>query len=292
MIDAMRRALADFINYRYLHGICLVTIALSVFIVSAFGLFLINARELMHVWQQGIRIIAYLEADVDSEKRAVLVKTIEQYPGVDQVDYISREAAFDWLKNEIGRQSSLLEGLSENPLPDALEIRLNDTLDQAKSIDGLANRIAGLESVSEVEYAQRWLHRFAGIYNLFRLTGLVLIGLICIAIVMIVANTIRLILYSRREEIEITRIIGADEAFIKYPLFMEGALLGILGGAIGMVLLYGAFSVTVPRMTSTGLLPFFELRFIPVFLTIKILMTSMLVGWLGCYFSIRRFLSI
>ncbi|MFW6334495.1 MAG: cell division protein FtsX, partial [Desulfosalsimonas sp.] len=121
-------------------------------------------------------------------------------------------------------------------------------------------------------------------------TAYVMAGLVFSAIMLIVANTMRLILYSRREEIEITRIIGADEAFIKYPLYLEAALLGLLGGAAGAGLLYCAYRAVMPGIPSGGLLPFFELRFLPGQLIAFILISGMFVGWLGCYFTIRRFL--
>lgn len=292
MTDTLRRAFSDFFHHKYLHGICVATIALSVFIISAFGLFLINAGEVMDAWQRGVRVIAYLRTGIPAQEREALIETIRKYPEVGGVDYISAKAGLEWLKSEIGHQSTLLEGLSENPIPDSLEVSLKNGLRGTAPIDALAARVGALPPVAEVEYAQHWLHRFNGIYELFRLTGLVLIGLIFAAIMMIVANTIRLILYSRSQEIRITRIIGASEGFIKFPLYIEGSLLGFFGGAIGLLMLFGAYSATVPRLSPAGLLPFYQIRFIPADLTGLILLTSMLVGWLGCYFSIRRFLDI
>ena len=290
MKDAFRRGLADFLNYRYLHGICLATIALSVFVISAFGLFLMNASEMMESWKRGIRIIAYLERGTDSAAREDVVAGIRRFEGVGDVTYVDGDKAFEWLKSEIGRQTALLEGLSENPLPDSVEVSLSADIGGGGAISELAEKIAALPNVGEVEYARQWLERFDGIYNLFRLTGMVLIGLIGAAVVLIVANTIRLILYSRIEEIRITRIIGADDTFIKYPLYMEGAMLGLAGGAAGLLLLYGAYGATVPQLESAGLLVYFEVRFLPWRTALGILSASMIIGWLGCYLSIRRFL--
>jgi len=290
MKDAFRRGLADFFNYRYLHGICLATIALSVFVISAFGLFLMNASEMMESWKRGIRIIAYLERDADAAAREDLIDGIRSYEGVGDVAHVGGDEAFEWLKSEIGRQTALLEGLSENPLPDSIEVSLSADIGGGEAISELAEKIAALPEVGEVEYARQWLERFDGIYNLFRLTGMVLIGLIGAAVVLIVANTIRLILYSRIEEIRITRIIGADDTFIKYPLYMEGAMLGLAGGAAGLLLLYGAYGATVPQLESAGLLVYFDVRFLPWRTALGILSASMIIGWLGCYLSIRRFL--
>ena len=292
MIPVLRRAIADFINYRFLHGVCVITIALSVFIISAFSLFFINASGLMNTWQKGIRIIVYLKGNVDDAGRSELMRTIRSFDGVQSISFISKADAFSWLKNEIGRQSALLDGLTENPLPDSLEVRLGNSMMNLKDIKALAGKIRSLDRVDEVEYAQKWLERFSGVYNLFKITGIALVGLIFVAIIFIVANTIRLILYSRSDEIEITRIIGADDAFITHPLYIEGALLGFFGGIIGLSMLSVFFAVSIPGLTPTGVLPFYQIRFIPPGMMAGIVLSSMIVGWLGCYFSIRRFLKI
>ncbi len=290
MKDAIRRGVADFLNYRYLHGICVATIALSVFVISAFGLFLLNAGDLMHSWKGGMRIIAYLTPGAGEDARVQIMNEIRTYPGVAEVEYVSGQEALEWLRSEIGRQSALLDGIEDNPLPDAVEMSLSGDIEGTAAIAALASRIEALPGVADVEYARQWLERFDGIYNLFRLTSMVLIGLIIAAIMMIVANTIRLILYSRIEEIKITRVIGADDAFIKYPLYFEGAMLGFAGGLVGLLILYGAFFITVPQLSSAGLMVFFQVRFLPWSLVLLILLVSMTVGWIGCYLSIRRFL--
>ncbi len=292
MKDAFRRGLADLLNYKYLHGICVVTIALSVFVISAFGLFLMNASDMMESWKRGIRIIAYLESDTEPAVRADVIAGIRGYEGVGDVEYVAGDEAFEWLRSEIGRQTALLEGLSENPLPDSIEVSLSADIGGGDAIAGLAERIETLSHVAEVEYARQWLERFGGVYNLFRLTSMVLIGLIGAAVMLIVANTIRLILHSRIEEIRITRIIGADDTFIKFPLYMEGAMLGLAGGAAGLLLLYGAYAATIPQLESAGLLVYFQVRFLPWDTALAILSASMIIGWLGCYLSIRRFLRL
>jgi cell division transport system permease protein len=290
MKDAFRRGFADFLNYRYLHGICVVTIALSVFVISAFVLFLTNAGDLMGSWKKGIRIIAYLENGVGEAERLDIIHSIRNFDGVDGVEYVSSNQGLEWLRAEIGRQSGLLDGLMDNPLPDALEISLIADIEGAGAISTLADRISGLPRIADVEYAREWLERFGGVYSLFRMTSMVLISLIFAAVMMIVANTIRLILYSRIEEIKITRIIGANDAFIKYPLYFEGLFLGFSGGLAGLLLLYAAFSITVPQLSSAGLLIYFHVNFLSLPMILIILLSSTTVGWTGCYLSIRRFL--
>jgi len=289
---AVKRAVIDISNNKYLHAVCVITIALSVFIVSAFALFYVNVTDALDAWKQGIRIIVYLNDGVTQQQRTELIGAVGKLNGVAEIGFISRESALEDLREKIGKQSSLLDGLDKNPLPDSLEIRLTDTYRNMGDLEKLANDIRALPHVDEVEYAQKWLHRFTGVYNLFQVTGLVLASIFFIATLLIVANTIRLIMYARRKEIEIMRIVGADESFIKYPLYIEALLQGFFGGAIGLLFLFLAFVMTVSKVSQDSMFSFFEIRFIPATYLTGIIACSMIIGWFGCHFSIRKFLKL
>jgi cell division transport system permease protein len=290
--STIRRALRDIYNHFYLHTVCVVTIALAVFILSAFALFYINATELLDAWKKGVRVIAYLGGNLSRERLEAVENRIRGLEGVASVEFISRQRAFEDLKADIGERSSLLDGLGHNPLPDAFEVRVSESLADISEIGALAAAIAAIEDVADVDYARKWLSRFSGVYRLFKVTGLALVGMFFIATVFIVANTLRLILYSRREEIEIMRIVGADERFIKAPFYIEGLLLGLSGGGLGLFFLYFAYLGTVPSFAPEVLFSFFEIRFLPASVCLLILLSSMGIGWAGCHFSIKRFLRI
>lgn len=290
MMRAVRRALRDMKSHAFLQVLCVITIALSVFIVSAFLLFYINATEVLDAWKQGIRMIVYLNQNTPVDRRNQLIKAIGEFKGVQAVDFISAESAFKDLKSKIGKQSSILEGLEGNPLPDALEIRLMDPRGKIRHIEHLAKKISALPQVDDVEYARKWLLRFNGIYNLFKVTGMVLASMFFIATLLIVANTVRMIMYAHQEEIHIMRIVGAEENFIKYPLFLESLIQGLTGAAIGISMLWAAYASTVPRFEKKMLFSSFNIQFIPPSFAAGIIGCSMIIGWVGCWFSIRRFL--
>ena len=110
------------------------------------------------------------------------------------------------------------------------------------------------------------------------------------AAVFFVANTIRLVLYSRREEVEIMRLVGAEDRFIKTPFYIEGILQGAFGGIAGLtacLVIFLMVSSNVKPALTAGL---FEIRFLPPKMVLAMVMTSMLVGWLGCFLSLKQFL--
>ncbi len=288
--SAVQRAFIDIANNKYLHAVCIITIALSVFIVSAFALFYINVTDFLDAWKKGIRIIVYLNDGVAQQDRTELIGAVGKFEGVAEIGFVSKDAALKDLKERIGQQSALLEGIDENPLPDSLEIILSGSSRKLADLEQLANDIRALPHVQDVEYAQKWLYRFTGVYNLFQVTGLVLAAIFFSATLLIVANTIRIIMFTRRKEIEIMRIVGADEAFIKYPLYIESLLQGFLGSAIGILFLYFSYRMTMSKVGQDAMLSFFEIAFIPASFLLGIIACSMIIGWLGCHFSIRKFL--
>lgn len=289
MIRMVSRALKDMWANRFLNAVTVVTVALSILIVGAFALFFINASGLLSLWTKEIRIMAYLEADLSPERLRGMEGRMKGMAGVDEVRFISKEQALEGLREGMADGSSaLLDSLEENPLPDAYEVHMAEAFRNRDRFERLAGRIAQLEGVREVEYGREWLSRFVRIIDLFRLVGIAMGGLFFLAAAFIVANTIRLVLYSRRDEIEIMRLMGGADSFIRGPFYMEGLLQGALGGAAGMGMLFGGFRFVADKVAEGG--GFLPVRFLPNEMILGIFIGSMVVGWIGSYVSLRQFL--
>lgn len=285
-----KRALSDILNNRFLNAVTVITIALSILIVSAFYLFFVNAGEIMNAWKRGIRVIAYLDPGVDEAARVDMERRILEMYAVQEVRFVPGDEAFETLKREMRRQASLLEDLEENPLPDAFEIRMAAASQSMEAIEKLATRLERLEGIESVEYGEKWLGRFSGIFNLFTLVGCAMAALFFMAAVFIVANTIRLVLYSRREEVEIMRLVGATDRFIKAPFYLEGLIQGALGGVVGLIALFVIFLLVSTNVEQGFSANLFQIRFLPADVLGLTLLCSMFVGWLGSYLSLRQFL--
>jgi cell division transport system permease protein len=171
MIIYFKRAIKDILDHRFLNAVTIATISIAILIASAFALFFVNANAIVNSWKQGIRIMVYLKPNSSELKVADIKRKIEGMKGVNNVRFISNIEALERLKNQMKRQSSLLDDLQENPLPDAFEVRLTDDFQNQDKVETLAARLESLSQVDEVEYGQVWLGRFTNILNLFRLTG-------------------------------------------------------------------------------------------------------------------------
>ena len=285
-----KRALDDIFKNRFLNLVTIITISLSILIASAFILFFVNTSDIINSWKKGLRIMAYLKPGIDNDGLKDLKLAIQALDDVDHIQFISKQEALSRLKAQMAHQTSLFENLTQNPLPDSIEIRMTAATESWQNIDSLAAQIEALPQIDEVEYGQRWVGRFAQIISLFRLAGYAMGTLFFMATIFIVANTIRLVIYSRRDEVEIMRLVGATDNFIKIPFYFEGLIQGTLGALIGLVMLYVAF-IFISSNVEKGFFPgLFRFHFLSPTLLLAILLVSMLVGWLGCFISLKQFL--
>lgn len=290
MTSSFKRAIQDILQNRFLNTVTIITIALIILIVSSFALFFINVNDIMNSWKKGIRIMAYIKPDIERVTLYNIKQKIEKMYGVRQVRFISKEEAIDQLKKQLELQSSLLDNLEENPLPDAFEIKMIASTQSWKKVKTLSVKIESIPSIESVEYGQKWLGQFANILNLFKLTGYVMGCVFFLASVFIIANTIRLALYSKREEIEIMRLVGASDSFIKTPFYFEGLIQGATGGIVGLVILFSVF-IFISSTVGHGICSdFINIRFLPFDVSCGIILGSMFVGWLGCFLSLKQFL--
>ncbi len=285
-----KRAFNDILANVFLTAITVGTIALAILIACAFALFFVNTGHMLNAWQKGVRMMVYLKAGTTEAARLDTRYRLSRIDGIENVVFISRQEALRRLKEQMPSRSGLLEDLRENPLPDAFEVTVVPGGQAEAVIELVAQRITSLPAVDDVEYGRRWLRRFAQVINLFRLAGFAVGGLLFMAAVFIVANTIRLVLYSRREEIEIMRLVGATDGFIKIPFYLEGTILGAVGAVIGLAVLFAGYWTFVSRLqqelgAGARLIGFFS----PA-VCLAIVAAGMLVGWLGCLISLKQFM--
>lgn len=285
-----QRAIKDILDNRFLTVITVITISLSILIAASFALFFVNAGEVLNIWKKGIRMMVYLKTDTSEAGRLDTKYRLQSIAGVKQAQYVSKAEAMARFKEQMRHHSALLENLKSNPLPDAFEVTIQPQARNSEELAFLAERIRALSTVAEVEYGQQWIQRFTYVINLFRLAGYAIGALFFMATAFIVANTIRLVLYSRRDEIEVMRLVGATDRFIKIPFYIEGMIQGAVGTFIGLVALYiGYISLTThfEQNIAGGLL---AIRFFPISICLAIVLGGIVVGWVGCLVSLNQFM--
>lgn len=287
MTPAIRRALRDMIANRFLNIVAVLTVALSVLIAGTFSLIWTNVNHWMRLSESSIRVQVYLKDGTTESQSQDTQYRIQGMDGVLKVTFIPKAQSLATLRAQLQKQASLLEALGENPLPDALEVDLKSG--RVNQLESIAGQIGSLPAVDSVEYGQQWMGRFAGLLNLFRFAGVVLGGLFFIASGLIIANTARLVLYSRREEVEIMRLVGATDGFITAPFYIQGLVQGALGCGIGLAAIYAAYAYMSARLTGDLASGFWQIRFLSLESIAVIAGCSIGIGWIGCFLSMKQF---
>jgi cell division transport system permease protein len=288
----VRRAIKDIRNNAFVSSVTIVTISFLVLMVASLILFLENADRFMEDWRKDIPIMAYLTPDIPDETIDRLLNKIKNVEGVKEVRFISSQQALDILKEHLDNQGSILDNLEGNPLPDAIEIITGDgSSDNAlnfQQVEALAAEIKSISEVDQVEYGQEWLERFYSIFDLFRLIGFVIGGIFVVAAVFIIANTIRLVIYTRRDELQIMRLVGAYERFIKIPFYLQGIIQAGVGAIIGLTILLVGYKYLVSSIEKGFLM--IDVYFLSLKTCMIIVVATMLLGMLGCFVSLLQFL--
>ncbi|TFG92356.1 MAG: FtsX-like permease family protein, partial [Candidatus Atribacteria bacterium] len=176
-----------------------------------------------------------------------------------------------------------------NPLPASFEIQVKDP----KMIEQIANQIAKFEKVEEVEYGRETAERLLNFTYLFRRAGLLVLALLIFASILIISNIIKITVYSRRSEIEIMSLVGANSQFIKWPFIIEGFLQGFVSAVLSIIILYYFYFFAINKMRQA--IPFLPLvvdiiDLLPIGIAIALL--GSLVGILGSMFSVGKYLDV
>lgn len=222
----------------------LIALTTTAFTLACFGVFLLlywNLRGLASSLQDEMKVIIYVKDDLSPQGITNLQQRLNHEPAVGSLAYISKEQARQEFREQFPSDFRLLEGLGENPLPASFVVTLAPSYQSSGTIKQWADRLTMIPGVAHVQYSRDWIENLSTVLGVVELAAITVGLILSAASVAIIAGTIRLTLYARRDEIEIMRMIGATGAFIKIPYLLEGALLGAIGGLLSLGFLKGGF---------------------------------------------------
>ncbi len=290
LVYFLRKALENIWTNPFLSLVTLSTIAISMLILGLFSLIYLNVQQSLHQMGGELQITAYLQETISSEQAEVLRSKVADWPEVERITYISKEQALVRFRSQLREYAGILEGLKENPLPASLELTLMPQYGRSGNIKELSTRLGRLPGVAEVQYGRKWMAKLRVFVEVMKLVGITVGGLLLIATIFVISNTIKLTFYSRREELEIMRLVGATDFFIKAPFLIEGLLHGLGGallaaGGLSLLVLFLFSHLDLPLRLAVmaGSLPTGQL--LAGFLGL-----GLLLGVLGSMVSLRRFL--
>lgn len=281
-----REALLSFRRAPLLSVLSVTTIAFSLFTVGLFGLVAVNLREALRGIEERVEIVAYIFRGTPAETIAIATQDISAFPEVSDVSYVSEEEALRRARAELIEFRDAYRDLQVNPLPASIEVRMKDGQRDAATVGRVAQRLRNFGFIEDVRFGREWVQKLDHLRNLTGLVGLV-IGLAFAAVaVVIIGVTIRLTILQRAREISIMRLVGATNWFIRGPFLLEGALKGLLGGLLSLVLCYAGYVLF--RDNSGGTLS--GLVFFQPGQMVMIIVFGVLLGLGGSMVSVGRHL--
>ena len=266
------------------------TVILMLVLLSGLFIVITGLNSGLAFIENKVAVTARLVDDLSESAREELIAEAEAYPGVESVEYVSPEAAMDRLRDsyrEVGRELDLGDPDSPITLFASLEISLADA--DASADVGAA--LAAHDDVDRVLTKQAEYDTLLGIINVIRTVGLVGIGLVGLTVLFMIINTIRIAVYSRANEIEIMRLVGASDSFIRWPFILEGILCGLAGAIVTIVLVAVVWEPIQPAMVTIFQMPTAVSTQFLTTLSVLLLAVGLGVGALGSWISVRSYLS-
>ncbi len=249
-----------------------------------------NMIALSGHWQTDTQISLYLHEDSGDLAAESIALDLRQDKRLVRVQFMSRDQALDEFR-EMTDFDEALDKLAHNPLPPVILIYPRNDL----AAEALTRLIEELAAIPQVELAQldlEWIKRLNGILGIIQRSLLVVVGLLAIAVILVVGNTIRLEIENRRDEIVVTRLFGATHAFIRRPFLYDGIWFGLLGGLLACILIYTAlWALDAPVVR---LIELYNSSFQPIYPDISFIVTltlfGTLLGYLGAWSAVSQHL--
>lgn len=290
------KALDNIRQNPFVNVVAVGVIAISFLIFSTFLMLLNNLNSLLALWEEEIQIELFVDDNLAAKEVEGARKKILSMAGIKDVHYVNKEEALSRFKKSMVGMDALIEDLNSNPLPASFEIKLKEDSKGYDAVKAMAAKLSQVEGVNDVVYGQEWVDRFSTSLAIARMIGLILGAFLLMATVFIVSNTIKLTVYSRKEELEITRLLGATDRFIRMPFFIEGILQGLAGSALSLTILYLAYRLFVVNIGASWQMSLvtdaFPINFLPVHVIAYVLIGGMALGLFGSFISLGRFLKV
>ncbi|MBW4055086.1 MAG: ABC transporter permease [Proteobacteria bacterium] len=290
----LARAVTNIRQNVFVNVVTIGTITLALLIVSLFLLVYVNIESAAENWSERVQVTVYFDKELTGLDQNAFREKILALPGASRVSYVTRDEALKRFKVRLKGQEAILEGISPEVLPTSFEITLKRSHRDTASVESFVTALKRIPGITEVQYGEEWVRRFNSFLNFMRLLGALLGGFLVIAVVFIVSNTIKLTIYSRRDELDVMALVGATRFFIKAPFLLEGLIQGMAGSVLSIIILYGLFEGFLHNAgnfltfnpVSSGL------NFLPLEYIAGLLLAGALLGFVGSLTSLKRFINV
>lgn len=270
----------------------LLTVALSVLIFSLFYLIYTNMLAAGDQLGNELRLVVYLTEDPIPEMQEQLRRKITAFEDVEEIKFITSEEAYERFANQLGDNRDVLADLPNDFLPPSVEVTPKKNLRSLSQIKLFSEYLTKLPGAMKVQYGQDWMERFYQFTHLLSIIVLMSATLLILTTIYMVSNTIRLTIVTREDELELLRLVGATNNYIRTPYLLEGLLQGIIGSALGLGSLFFLYQWVIERFSGPGLFNLVDFTFFPSEIIMFIVCISIFLCIAGSHISIRKYMKI
>ncbi len=272
-------------------------IAAALFVLGLVLAMVLNFNNIISGLESKVEITVFLKDNVQSHEIEAMSRQLNDWEGIKEWKFVSRDEALENWREEWGEQKYLLDGYTaeNNPLPDSFHI----TVENPDYVTEMVEKLRKLTKVEVVQYSKDVVDTITRIANATRILGLAVVVILIIMAMIIIHNTIRISVYSRRREINIMKYIGATDWYIRWPFIMEGISLGIMGAVIAGSLTAGIYYLLVQQVAESpmegnilSLLQLLPLESIIYQIVGLFLLVGSVVGVIASVLSIRKHLRV
>lgn len=277
----------------------ITSIVVSLFVLGVFILLVLNVNAIADKADSQVQINVHLALNIDEKLRQTVESEIGSMPEVSKITFVSKEQGLKDFRESMGKDAAeLLEGFDQdnNPLPDKLIVEVVEPTTVpfvAEKIDAL-NQTHAEQPIYKVNYGKGSVETLFKITRAVRNIGFIFVAGLGLMSMFLISNTIRVTILARRKEISIMKLVGATNYFIRWPFFIEGALIGLIGSLITSGVLYAGYSSLVSSVQGDPLLGLALIPFGKIWMLLCSLLVAlgMLIGIWGSTVSIRKFLKV
>jgi len=287
-----KRALLDFQQHFISHTMTTLVVGLSCLIFVFFSLFSFNLEKTAEKFGRELAVVVYLKRDVPQDRVPALYQKIAGMDGIESVKFVSSEEAFKRLEEYFKNEREVLESVDSMFLPPSFEIQINRAVYHIDRIKRIAERLSKWPEIAKVQYGQEWVDRLEAFSRLIREAVMASAIVLLVTAAFVVSNTIKLTVYSRQEEIEIMRLVGATNGFIQAPFLLSAFFQGAIGSSMAILISLLAYRYISNILGHADLLKNIGLQFLPFGYILLFIMASATFCVIGTAMALRRFLKL
>lgn len=289
---SIRQGIKGVFKNKTMSFISIISVSASLIILGIITSIVLNANKFITEAEYQINEIRVsIKDNLDKSSIENIKNDLNNIKGIKSIQFKNKETMLNDMKSSWGEDAYLLEGL-ENPLDDCYIV----TLENSQYIDSVSNKISTLNNIKDIEYHEDVIDNFIKVSDSIRNFGSILIIFLMLICLVIISNTIKTRVYSKKEEIEIVKYVGGSDSFIKMPFIVEGFTIGIIGSAIALFICVYMYEYIIENISKA--ISFMnnnmmiQVSDITILLALTLFITGITIGVVGSIISVKKHLKV